>query len=78
MLRVVPSRFAERQRRLMPVYRLNNSVMAWECAVCGKLFSISVADAERAPTRLPPPHIEREFELHNCELQISRQFSQAA
>jgi hypothetical protein len=77
MLRLVPSRFAERQRWLVPVYRLNNSLMAWECAVCGKLFSISVADAERAATHLPPPHIEREFELHNCELQLSRQFSQA-
>ena len=77
MLRLVPSRVVERQRWLVPVYRLNNSLMAWECAVCGKLFSISVADAERAATRFPPPHIEHEFELHNCELQLSRQFSQA-
>lgn len=65
------------RRWLLPVYRLNNSPMAWECAVCGKLFSISVMDAEASGTLSPPPHIDREFRLHNCELQLRRQFSDA-
>jgi hypothetical protein len=76
MLRVVPSSRSVERRWLVPLFRLNNSVMAWECAACGKLFSISVADAESAATPFPPPHIGREFELHNCELQLSRQFSE--
>ena len=78
MLRVIPVSQAVERRWLMPVYRFNNSVMAWECAVCGKLFSISVTDAERAPTSFPPAYIEREFRLHNCELQLSRQFSETS
>jgi hypothetical protein len=66
------------RRWLMPVYRLNDAVMAWECAVCGKLFSISVADAEHTASRFPPAYIEREFRLHNCELQLSRHFSETS
>lgn len=64
---------AER-RWLVSAYRLKQSVLAWECVICGKLFSLSVADAEKFPCRFPPPHIEREFRLHNCELQLSREF----
>lgn len=75
MLRMISASQAVERRWLMPVYRLNNSLLAWECAVCGKLFSISVADAESSATRFPPAYIEREFRLHNCQLQLSRQFS---
>jgi hypothetical protein len=58
----------------MPAYRFGNSPVAWECAVCGKFFSISVAELESA-TQLPPQNIEREFQQHNCELQLSDRFS---
>jgi hypothetical protein len=69
---------AEFERRwLLPAYRLNDSVVAWECATCGNLFSIPVGDAERSNHVLPPQHIEREFRQHNCELQLTHQFSDA-
>ena len=58
----------------MPAYRFGNSLMAWECALCGKLFSISVAEAQSA-AQSPPPYIEREFRLHSCELQLCGRFS---
>jgi hypothetical protein len=64
------------RRWLVSAYRLKDSVLAWECVICGKLFSLSVADAERSTRRFPPPHIEREFRLHNCELQLSRELSE--
>lgn len=58
-------------RHLAPAYRLNHSVLAWECDVCGKLFCISVAEAECAPTQVPPHYLEREFGVHSCELQLN-------
>ena len=58
----------------MPAYRFGNAPMAWECAACGKFFSISVEEAQSA-AQLPPPHIEREFRLHSCELQLCVRFS---
>ncbi len=58
----------------MPAYRFGNSLMAWECALCGKLFSISVEEAQSA-AQLPPLYIEREFRLHSCELQLCGRFS---
>jgi hypothetical protein len=63
------SRAGVERRWLMPAYRFGNSLMAWECALCGKLFSISVEEAQSA-AQLPPPYIEREFRLHSCELQL--------
>ncbi len=62
-------------RHLVPAYRLKQSVLAWECDVCGKLFCISVAEAEYSPTQLPPPFLEREFGLHSCELQLNQDHS---
>ena len=68
------SRAAVEGRQLMPIYRFGNSPMAWECAACGKFFSISVAEAEES-AQLPPPYVEREFRLHNCELHLCERFS---
>ncbi len=68
------SRAGVERRWLTPAYRFGNSPMAWECAVCGKFFSISVEEAQSA-AQLPPPYIEREFRLHSCELQLCDRFS---
>ena len=60
----------------MPAHRFHNSLMVWECVMCGKLFSISVAEAEaRSAAQLPPPYIEQEFRLHSCELHLFDRFS---
>ena len=69
------SRAGIERRWLKPAYRFSNSLMAWKCAVCGKIFSISVAEAEASGTQLPPPHIEQEFRLHSCEIQLRDRFS---
>jgi hypothetical protein len=68
------SRADVEKRWLKPAYRFSNSLMAWQCAVCGKIFSITVAEA-RSAAQLPPPHIEREFGLHSCELHLFDRFS---
>jgi hypothetical protein len=62
------------KRWLRPAYRFSNSLMAWQCAVCGKIFSITVEEA-RSAAQLPPPHIEQEFQLHSCELHSFDRFS---
>ncbi len=63
-----------RRRWLVPVYRLGTALMAWECAVCGKLFSLSLPEAEQQSSQRPPWHIEREFRLHSCELHLGSRF----
>jgi hypothetical protein len=59
-------------RWLTTVYWLNEHPLAWECVVCGKLFSISIDEAERATDRLPPSHIESEFNVHSCDLELEK------
>ena len=61
-------------RWLRPAYRFSNTLMAWQCAACGKFFSISVAEA-RSAAQLPPPYIERQFRLHSCEHHVRDRFS---
>jgi hypothetical protein len=65
----------DNSRWLRPVYHLHETPMAWKCAVCGKLFSITVQEVAQSPAQLPPLYLEREFRLHNCELQLFGCFS---
>ncbi len=58
-------------RILMPSYIFRSSVLAWECSVCRKLFSISADEAEREQVIGPPAHIEQDFRLHSCELVLA-------
>jgi len=62
------------RRWLVPVYRLDAVPMAWDCAVCQKLFSISTDEAQRTSSVLPPAHVAWEFRLHNCDLQLARHY----
>ncbi len=62
------------RRWLVPIYRLHTVPMAWECAVCGKLFSLSLPEAEQQTSQRVPWHIEREFRLHSCELHLGWRF----
>jgi hypothetical protein len=66
MKRFPMSALGVEKRWLRPAYRFSNSLMAWQCAVCEKIFSIAVEEA-RSTAQLPPPHIEQEFQLHSCE-----------
>jgi hypothetical protein len=50
--------------------------MGWQCSLCGKLFSVRVADVDGGSSLSPPPHIDQEFRLHSCELQLSREFAE--
>jgi hypothetical protein len=58
------------RRWLIPVYRLDTFPIGWECTVCSKLFSISAEEVAKATDLFPPAHVEREFRIHNCELQM--------
>jgi hypothetical protein len=40
--------------------------------VCGKLFAISIDEAEHATDLLPPRYIESDFEVHSCELELEK------
>jgi hypothetical protein len=62
------------QRRLIPVFRLDSVPIAWECAACGKMFVLPLQEAYAQWFRLPPPHIDREFRIHNCELHLRESY----
>lgn len=57
-------------RALLPSYLFRQSVLAWECSICRKIFSVTAEEAERVPGNAPPAHIDREFRLHSCELML--------
>ena len=57
-------------RALVPRYRLWNMVLAWQCSVCGTLFSLSVDEAEELRPSDPPPHLFEAFQSHDCLLAL--------
>jgi len=59
-------------RRLTTAYLFNKHPLAWECVVCGKLFAISIDEAEHATDLLPPSHIESDFNVHSCKLELQK------
>jgi hypothetical protein len=50
------------RRWLVPIYLLNRSPIAWECAACGKLFSRSLEEEKRPGLFSPADVLERVFE----------------
>jgi hypothetical protein len=42
--------------------------------VCAKLFSISAEEAAEVTDLSIPPHIEQEFRVHNCKMELRRRF----
>jgi len=67
----MPMRFRH-ARCLTTAYCFNEHPLAWECVVCGKLFAISLDEAEHATDLLPPRYIESEFNVHSCELELEK------
>jgi len=57
---------------LLKLKQLRWLSIAWECVVCGKMFAVTADEAEHAPNMLPPWYIQSEFNVHNCELELSR------
>jgi hypothetical protein len=55
-------------RALVPVFLFQGTPMAWQCAGCGKRFSVSPEEALAARGHGVPVDIETEFNLHSCEL----------
>jgi hypothetical protein len=42
--------------------------MAWQCSLCGKLFPLSLEEAEKLRPVEPPSHVREAFRLHDCQL----------
>lgn len=57
-------------RALIPRFLLGNTVLAWQCSICGKMFSLSVEEAQRLSGVRAPQHLRSAFACHNCELEM--------
>ncbi len=62
MLRYEPA------RALVPRFLLWNGVLAWQCSLCGKLFTLTLDEAEQLHPVEPPAHVRYAFRLHDCQL----------
>ena len=58
-------------RLLLPRFRYGTSVLAWQCSVCRKLFSVSLREAEQLHSAEAPSHLKHAFEQHSCELGLA-------
>lgn len=58
-------------RALLPRFRYGTSVLAWQCSVCRKLFSVSLREAEQLQPSEVPSHVKHAFEQHSCELGLA-------
>jgi len=51
---------------LIPRYLFRKRVLAWQCSVCRKIFSILLDEAEHRSELTAPEYVFREFRQHNC------------
>ncbi len=58
--------YAIQDRTLLPAYIFRSSVMAWQCSLCGKMFSISAEEAEGREEFTALLDVERAFRVHRC------------
>jgi hypothetical protein len=65
MLQIMP-----RYRALLPRFLFGRSVLAWRCSGCGKMFALSVEEAQRLSNMQPPHHIQAAFGAHDCEIEL--------
>jgi hypothetical protein len=61
-------RSATYSRALLPSHLYLSRVLAWQCSVCQKIFTLTVEEAERHYGVAPPGHIDRAFAMHKCEV----------
>ncbi len=57
-------------RSLVASYLYKGKVLAWQCTLCGKIFSRSVTETERDCNGTRPEHIRCEFQNHSCEAEL--------
>ncbi len=62
MLRTAPT------RALVPRFLFGKGVLAWQCSLCCKMFTLTLEEAERLPSVEPPQYIADAFHLHDCQL----------
>ncbi|MGI9102469.1 MAG: hypothetical protein ACR2IF_08495 [Terriglobales bacterium] len=60
-------------RALLPRFLLERSVLAWQCSICGKMFALSLDEAQGSQSASVPEHIHSAFDAHDCvhELEIA-------
>ncbi len=58
--------YSIQDRTLLPAYIFRSSVMAWQCSLCGKMFSVSAEEAERRDEFAALVDVERAFRVHHC------------
>ncbi len=57
-------------RALLPRYLLGPRVLAWQCSICRKMFSLRVEEVDSLASAIPPAHIRAAFEAHDCVLEL--------
>lgn len=58
--------FVPFRKTLFVRFLWKDSVLAWQCSACGKLFTISIEEAEQVPTFIPPQEILDAYTNHRC------------
>ena len=61
-----PNYISNPSRALVVRFLWKDSVLAWQCAACGKLFSVSIEEAESRPTFIPSTAVWTAFDAHVC------------
>ena len=58
------------KRSLMPRFTFQGRTMAWECSLCGKLFSLSFEERQSLYYSDLPSYIRSDFEAHSCVISV--------
>ncbi len=64
-------------RALLPRYLLGPRVLAWQCSICRKMFTLSVDEVERLSNRAVPHYIETAFDAHDCVIELENMAERA-
>ena len=61
-----PNPMPSPSRALVVRFLWKDSVLAWQCSACGKLFSVGIEEAESRPTFIPTAAVWTAYDAHVC------------
>ena len=58
------------ERELLPRFTFQGRVIAWQCSICAKMFSLSFDELQSLYYAERPSYIAADFQAHNCRIAV--------
>ena len=58
------------ERELLPRFTFQGRVIAWQCSICAKMFSLSFDEFQSLYYAELPSYIATDFQAHSCRMAV--------